>query len=260
MLTQKAAQHANLNLDKASQFTDFEIHCLVAHYLSVRFPTCLALNKIDELPQGGEDIVRQCQAMAVARGEVAVPVSARAECWVLQQQLSAQPQGPQTQAQAGKAGGGQGQGQGQGAVEEALLRSTLSRWGSTGVLEAISAAVQLSPPLLCYPVSDLDAELPLGWSAREQGVAETAATPPPRLQDCVQLKPSSTVLDVFEALKQHAIPNVALHGEFVRADGKGLGVGGGRRQQLRRDQVIDDHNCVLRIYSNKRYTWQKDCV
>ena len=74
--------------------------------------------------------------------------------------------------------------------------------------------------------------------------------------------------DVFEALKTGAVPGVALHGDFVRADGKGVygsggnGVtgGGGRRKQLRREQLIDNQNCVIRIYSNKKHTWQKDYV
>lgn len=39
-------------------FSDFDIHRLVAHYLSVRFPTCLALNKIDELGENGEVLLQ----------------------------------------------------------------------------------------------------------------------------------------------------------------------------------------------------------
>jgi hypothetical protein len=31
---------------------------------------------------------------------------------------------------------------------------------STGILEAVSAAVGLKPPVYCYPVSDLDSEAP----------------------------------------------------------------------------------------------------
>jgi hypothetical protein len=71
----------------------------VAHYLAIRFPICLALNKIDAFPDslaieegavggseargkdGGRGIVRLCQTQAVERGELAVPVSAFAETW-----------------------------------------------------------------------------------------------------------------------------------------------------------------------------------
>lgn len=277
-IVQKAAQRADLNLDKAANFSEYDIHRLVAHYLSVRFPTCLALNKIDELHLNGEKIVQQCQEMALARGEVAVPVSARAECRVLMQQLEGCASG--TESTNAK-------------VEESVLQQTLSRWGSTGILEAISAAVELSPPVLCYPVSDLESEAPVGWSAvrsspsvaqngrqlssamggeqipnptsdvKEGAGVETAEhTLVPRLQDCLQLKPFSTVYDVFEALKKNALSHVQLHGDFVRADGKGLSTsaeaGMGRRKQLRRDQVIDEQSCVLRIFTNKKHTWQKD--
>jgi hypothetical protein len=71
----------------------------VAHYLAIRFPICLALNKIDAFPDslafeegamvgseargkdGGRGIVRLCQTQAIERGELAVPVSAFAETW-----------------------------------------------------------------------------------------------------------------------------------------------------------------------------------
>jgi hypothetical protein len=254
-----------LNLDKAGSFSDFDIHRMVAYYLSVRFPTCLALNKIDELPPDvGEEVVRQCQDMALARGEVAVPVSARAECRVLQKLLEAQVGGlPKKDAEK----------------EEAVLQQTISRWGSTGVLEAISSAVQLSPPVLCYPVADLETEAPLGWTSRhshpgqksdgqEQSVEgqhkseNCSGLKIPCLQDCLQLKPYSTVHDVFESLKKNAIANVSFHGDFVRADGKSLALTAntatGGRKQLRRDQVISQENCVVKIYSNKKHTWQKD--
>lgn len=266
-------------------------------------------------------VVEECQLMARARGEVAVPVSARAECWVLEKELRAQ------QASSNAIGSKSGlkleavektlelsqQNATKGDEdEEDVLRGTLSRWASTGVLEAISAAVWLSPPLLCYPVADLDTEAPLGWSGRTISTSSSSSSnnsrsghelkeillqqlplPPsvsseekgsvcsgseegssspvpakvtlssslaaPRLRDCVQLKPYSTVHDVFEALKNGAIPEVALHGDFVRADGKSVGANS-KRKQLRRDQVIDEKNCVIRIYANKKHTWQKDYV
>ena len=64
---------------------------------------------------------------------------------------------------------GSGSGSGSGAsvrsskVEEDNCRVTrfMHQWSSTGVLEAISAAVHLKPPVLCYPVSDIEAELPV---------------------------------------------------------------------------------------------------
>ena len=64
---------------------------MVAHFLSIRFPVCLALNKIDSLGRGAEQlaIIQHCVETARLRGEAAVPVSARAECWLLNDQAAA---------------------------------------------------------------------------------------------------------------------------------------------------------------------------
>lgn len=72
---------------------------MVAHFLSIRFPVCLALNKIDSLGHNNQqqhkvgeeekDIIQHCLDTARLRGEAAVPVSARAECWLLNNQAAA---------------------------------------------------------------------------------------------------------------------------------------------------------------------------
>ncbi len=85
----------------------------------------------------------------------------------------------------------------------------------------------------------------------------------PRLQDCLQLKPGSTVGDVFEALKRGVLSQSAavVHGEFVRADARSLttvpSAGGATRVvQLRKDSVLDASNCVLRVQTNRKSVWQ----
>lgn len=83
----------------------------------------------------------------------------------------------------------------------------------------------------------------------------------PRLQDCLQLKPGSTVGDVFEALKRGVLSQSAavVHGEFVRADARCLSVstsGPSRVVQLRKDSVLDASNCVLRVQTNRKSVWQ----
>lgn len=162
------------------------------------------------------------------------------------------------------------------------------------IVQAISEAVKLRPPVLCYPVCDLESECPVGWTpgkssapallptqaapvltgthnvpASSSAVASGAALP--RLQDCLQLKPGSTVGDVFEALKRGVLSQSAavVHGEFVRADarplvserreGKEGKEGNGhpaRVVQLRKDSVVDASNCVLRVQTNRKSVWQ----
>lgn len=72
--------------------------------MSVRFPICLALNKIDALPDvrraeiRGEgrdsvvdgDVIQLCQHQAINRGELAMPVSAFAETWEILKQAHTQ--------------------------------------------------------------------------------------------------------------------------------------------------------------------------
>lgn len=81
----------------------------MAHYLTIRFPICLALNKIDAFPPSpsiegvktggigntssssrddGKGIISLCQQQAVQRGELAVPVSAFAETWQILKQVA----------------------------------------------------------------------------------------------------------------------------------------------------------------------------
>lgn len=118
----------------------------------------------------------------------------------------------------------------------------------------------LKPPVLCYPVCDLESELPVGWTASkgtsvgDGPIAGHAALP--RLQDCLQFKPGSTVGDVFEALKRGALSSSAavVHGEFVRADGRPLA--GTKVTQLRKDSVLDASIALLRVQTNRKSVWQ----
>ena len=185
--------------------------------------------------------------------------------------------------------------------------------------------MKLRPPVLCYPVCDLESECPVGWTpgksysggsgssggsssdggggsagtmnnttARNSSLtiahattttstaAAAATVQLPRLQDCLQLKPGSTVGDVFEALKRGVLSSSAaiVQGEFVRADGRSLqracvsgsGAGGsgagrggssgvvsgsvGKVFQLKKDSIVDATNCVLRIQTNRKSVWQ----
>lgn len=258
-----AAKRARLNFDFVTKWNAQDLHRLVAHYLSIRFPICLALNKVDSLremdsnPLGSNsnsiDIIYKCQQEAKMRGEVAVPVSARAEFWS-QQKLS-QTNLPHEESNEYK-------------TEEQRLQKCLSFWGSTGVLEAISEAIKLKPPVLVYPVNDLDSELPIGWSASMTNEITSSNGKLPILRDCLQFKQGSTVDDVFESLKHGALSHASIQGDFIRAEGKpirkvppssSLAHAGkeSRKHQLKRETVIDETNAILRIQTNKKSVWQQ---
>eukprot|EP00602_Paraphysomonas_sp_CaronLab_P002150 CAMPEP_0185028482 /NCGR_PEP_ID=MMETSP1103-20130426/14225_1 /TAXON_ID=36769 /ORGANISM="Paraphysomonas bandaiensis, Strain Caron Lab Isolate" /LENGTH=899 /DNA_ID=CAMNT_0027562909 /DNA_START=19 /DNA_END=2715 /DNA_ORIENTATION=- len=228
-----AAQRAGLSLDHAINWPDRDIHRLVAHYICIRFPICLALNKVDSLsPEKGRCVVEACQKLSAERGEAAVPVSAQSECWALEK-ISGRNLPPVNSKKW--------------VEEEERLRTCMSTWGGSGVMEAISTAVSLKPPVLCFPVSDLDTELPVAWTS-------SAKIPACQLRDCLQLKQGSTVEDVFDALKRGALPHCTMHGDFVRAEGRGIDRNS-KKKLLARDTVIDQTNCVIRIQTNRKSVW-----
>ena len=105
---QKAAHRAKLDLDKAVYFSDFDIHRLVAHYLSVRFPTCLALNKIDELGEDGEvPLLRSCDIHAYIIAHLANLSNARDDvCFKLTRFMSAGGGSGVSNDGSGEGGGG----------------------------------------------------------------------------------------------------------------------------------------------------------
>lgn len=252
-----AAQRAHLNLDSANFWSELDIHRLVAHFLCIRFPICLALNKIDELHNGDTEIVAQCQREARERGEVAVPISARAECWALHRLAMRSKRVMESLSSSSCSSVRMPpQGSQKWHEEESRLQKCIEGFGSTGVLEAISEAVKLKPPVLCYPVGDLDAETPVAWTASLIAGNEPQLASAPILRDCLQLKPGSTVEDLFEALKRGALRNATMHGDFVRAEGRGLERDASKKVQLRRDSVLTESNCVVRLMANRKSVWQ----
>ena len=134
-----AAERAGLQLEYAATWMARDLHRMVAHFLSIRFPVCLALNKIDSLDVSDEAqaVIAHCQETARLRGEAAVPVSARAECWILNQQAAlcsgtaadnlVTSQSAESSKKKPTAAAL--------AMEEALCQNVLRRYGTTGVLE-----------------------------------------------------------------------------------------------------------------------------
>eukprot|EP00939_MAST-03C_sp_MAST-3C-sp1_P001789 g1789.t1 len=133
------------------------LHRIVAHFLRIRFPILLALNKAD-LPSASRHVERIREKHAL---EPSVVMSASAEWWLkkyrsqgflryvagndafqlnrerIERSLSAS----DTRAFFAKA-----------SRIEAFLVKQCAAGSGTGVLEAIDAAVALRPPVVCYPV------------------------------------------------------------------------------------------------------------
>lgn len=237
---EKACRRAGFDIDNGKNWSALDIHRLVAHYLTIRFPICLALNKIDMLPMDTALLtVAECQNEAKQRGENAVPISARAEAWVLLKQAAEDDGNMSRQLPT--------QGSKDWLSNQNCLDTVERLFGGTGVLDAISAAVSLRPPVLCYPVCDLDSEAPVGWSAGNKTI--------PQLRDCLKFKPGSTVGDVYDALKRGSLDHAIVTGDFVRAEGKGLEASS-RKKQFGRDTMLDSSCAVLRVQTNRKVVWQ----
>lgn len=240
-----AIQYSEQNVAHVASWTAHDLHKLVALYLSIRFPTCIALNKIDRIDSHQRDLISKWQREVSDLGEVAVPVCAAAENWNLLRK-------------AGKTSGAVGSDGTESSFGQASYDHVQEIFGPgavEGVLLAISAAVMLRPPVLCFPVSDLATEMPVGWHAGVSLASDQRADS--SLIDCILLKPGSTVEDVYDALKRGELSHAHISGDFVRAEGRSINPNS-RKKQLGREVIIDESNCVIKVQTNRKSVWQGD--
>lgn len=211
---------------------DVELHRLVAMYVATRWPVAVALNKMD-VPSAAlhEAAVRKRYPRRVV-----VPVSARAELELLRAHAQGECEyalgggAPTTASTPGAAAD-------IGKLAQAL--AVLDRWGSTGTLHVISRAVGLRPPTLAFPCSDIATLAPLG---REDG---------PPLYDCLQLKPLTTVGDLYECCKREML----CAGDLVRAELMQVGGTPSAAAVVRRDETVASRGAIVRIQT-RRASWQ----
>ena len=100
------------------------------------------------------------------------------------------------------------------------LPHQVQQWGSTGVLEVLSACVALRPPVLCFPVAnlvDLAPLTPQGGGIPQGGTSGGGVEAP--LRDCLQMRPLSSVGDVFLAAKRTHPPLCAADLRMLLPDG-----------------------------------------
>ncbi|CAJ1327374.1 unnamed protein product [Effrenium voratum] len=230
---------ANLAEDVLT-WTELHLHILVACFLRVRFPIVVALNKADTAEAAAH--IPRVQA---ALGRSAVPVSARSELWLLQQQKK----GHLTYAEGGGAESISLAATAPAEVKEQveqLCKRVLGVYKSTGVMEVLSQAVSRRSPIFCCPVLDFASleslQRPSGGYATAKAVAK------PKLASMVMLRPLSTVEEVHAALKNEQM----LRGDLVRAELLNLEAPP-QAQVLRREDVLKGPKAmVLRILTNKK--------
>lgn len=256
-------------------WTDEQLHAMVAGFLRARFPILIAANKAD-LPSAADNLKR---LKAECQHETVVAVSAQSEC-ILQAlhkdgaiRYSDGDESFEVLTDACDARGKPLPGRDR---LDWIRTSVLGRYGSTGCLEAVSAAVQLRAPVLAFPVGDLETLAPMIKQPRsDEGAASTAvdadsagddrlATSEPAgaargrgpLLDCLLMRPGSLIEDLYNSLKHmHYVD-----GDYVRAEAlvesKGVEDVGFKKRVVRKDEALLGLLAV-RIMTNRKVRWQE---
>ena len=231
------------------------IHRIVAHFLRVRFPILLALNKADR-----PGAAAHCSAIAAAHpAEVCVRVAARTEWRLVQWRARGRIAYTAGDARFFVVAAAGASGVARESAAERDARAVLERLGCTGVLAAIDSAVALRPPQLVFPVASLDDFRGCGRAVAEGGAAGVVLGGG-CLVDAEWVKPGTTVGDLYDAMRRPAGARAPplVSGEYVRAEG----LGSARvRRVLRKSDVLDAASAlVIHVQTNKRRAWQKQAA
>ena len=248
-------------LDHLDEWDAGDVHRLVSAFLGVRFPMALALNKSD-LPTAKQHVKDVQAALPVHGAHVGFPLSAKSEMSFVRNNIA-----KTLGADASK-----------DKDDTALPPS--------GVWSTLQASLCLREPTIVFPVSDMSTYAPLAgmiehatghaslpnagmvecleaaggeapslWDRdRNQyfpGGNEQLSNQKCALRDALVMKPGSTVEDAFLALKTIG----ALGGEFVRAEA--CGNIGDKPKLIKKDDILNKSNRILKIMTNKRTNWQK---
>ena len=206
------------------------VHKLVDEFLRLRFPILLALNKVD-LADG---VVNLEKFKEQFDDKIMVPVSARSEC-ILQQKckdgvISYQSGSPHFNHNMQLT-----------SSEKELVEikeNVLEVFGDTGVLRALSQAVNLRSPTYAFPVNCLDTYQSISVKTNEK---------PQILRDCIVLKPGTSVGKLFNIMLYP--PVFLLAGEYVRAEGVDSS---GAKKVLHKNDLINESNQIVKIMSTKK--------
>jgi len=219
-------------------FTEYDLHLLVACFLRARFPIVVALNKVD-VPEA----VPRVEAARKVLGDNCVPVCARHEWWLYDNQRK----GHLTYKDGAGVESVKISDSAPANVKEQwkTIQPTLKHFGSTGVLEVLSRAVLKRRPVFVCPTVDFTTLEPM-----RKHEATGASAP---LSAMILLRPLSTVEEAFSALKREQY----LRGDFVRAEvlqdyaSKSTRVMK-REDVLGKDSAETGRPVILKVLTNKK--------
>jgi len=169
------------------------LHRLVAHFIAIRFPILLVMNKLDK-PECFANVERVQSAYPHS---TVVQISAKTE-WTLcklrregfieYDRLSNEVKWIKNEKAKSKF--------------EKIQNEFLEKFKTTGVLDAINMAVSLKPPIAMFPVQDFDSM---------KGLSS-----PERLSDCILMKPGSNVGQLHHVLATPPLQWV--RGQYIMAN------------------------------------------
>ncbi|KAL8561770.1 hypothetical protein ACOMHN_010705 [Nucella lapillus] len=217
-------------LSNVAQWSDQVLQRLVNHFVKIRFPILLALNKCD-VASAADHIQRISQ---LERPYVAV--SARAERY-----LQTCQEKKEVEYYPGDADFTVMEcSQDVRCRLQSIQDSIFHTYGGTNVQQALTAAVELKQPVYGYPVSNLSTLKSLTSGGRDSNRDSLV------LRDCVPLKPGTTVVQFFDILSHHL---KLLSGDFVRAE---IVDETGTERHVRKEEILPAPYCIVKYMSTKR--------
>eukprot|EP00056_Hartaetosiga_gracilis_P017995 m.9212 g.9212 ORF g.9212 m.9212 type:complete len:940 (+) comp6301_c0_seq4:25-2844(+) len=249
-----------------------DLHKLVAHFLHIRFPIMIALNKVDE---ASPEFIRSVIKRLATKGNLVKPTCARLE-WTLCQleKQGAVKRTDQTIVACDDERGGSGD---HGLVniidQHQLLAKQYPSIQGSGVVDVVNSAVHLlRPPLVLFPVKDLESFQSLTIEEHAEAALskkkgnklklakaanETSVTPPSPstnvLEECILVYPKTSAGDAYDILNK--APFAVIHGEFVRCDCYDFALQ--TKRVMKRTEHITHNTSIIKISTNKRKGWQK---
>ena len=164
----------------------------------------------------------------------------------------------------------------------AVQEKVLDALGSTGTMLALTTAVAMRPPLVAFPIGDIHSctAVPARPAASSNGSSSNQGggmmmgagadakarvmegSNPSVLRDCVLLKPGSSVYHLFYTLKRPPWSLLESPGDFIRSDCRVMASSisvptSGESRVLKKDEKMHWDNCVVRMMTNKKCSWQK---
>ena len=246
--------------EQLEEWDEADLHRLVSAFLGVRFPIALALNKMD-VPSSRLHIDAILEAIPIHGTRVGTPLSAKREMLFTRRCMGASSSFSPVKVD----------------TEDPSLSIPRGTWN------CLQSAMAMCNPILVFPVVDHQSYAPLpglfryatgdaslpnpgmircihaagGHAPTEWDNALQQYHSSPKgskraipLRDALLMKPGSTVMDVFLALKRLG----ALSGEFIRAEV--ARDWHGTAKPAPKGQLLSVHTRIIKIMTNKRSAWQ----